>query len=282
MFTLAQLVCCLLVPGCLALALGAFRQYSERGPAIGLGGGILVFSALVGHLTAALTAGDALWPPRDGWHWAIFACFALTLLILVRPLGPVRGWTPSFLSVVLHGLLAGLGAWLLLRPLANLSRGEITAWAMGFAVITGVTAALTEVGLNGTRRMGWLALAGAAAGTAAGVVAGGSKDLGLLAGTLAAAASALAIAGTPTTGAGAGVIPMGWFALVGVHYASLHPASAGFLLAAPSTIALAQIPAIARHPRLADALRQFAPLAVSGLGIALGIALTPKDNGPTY
>lgn len=282
MFTLAQLVCCLLVPGFLALALGVLARNRDGIRPAGLGGGVLVFAALVGHLTAALTAGDALWPPRDGWHWAIPACFAVAMLTAFRPLDPVQGWKPPVIPLILHVLVAGLGAWLLLRPVAHLKAWEIAAWSLGFALFSAGSVTVVTFGLRDTRRLGWLALAGAAAGIAAGVVAGGSKDLGLFAGTLAAATTALALAGAPNIGAGAAAIPLGWFILLGLHYASLHPASAAILALAPTALILSRIPAVIRHPRLAGAVRVVAPLAVAGLGIAVGMLLAPQYDSTGY
>lgn len=280
MFTSAQLICCLIVPAFLAFALGSFRRDMIR-PA-GLGGGILILAATFGHLANAVSVGDALMPPRDGWHWSILASLILTLTVLVLPLGAPQSKTRRLMSYVAHGLAAAFGAWLLLRPLVSLPATTILAWSAGLGVATALTSSLVQSALPPSGRSAWLGLAAAAAGTAAGVLAGGSKDIGLFAATLASAAAGMALRGGNPIAAGAAVIPMAWFLLIGVHYASLHPASAAILLLAPLGITAAQLPPIARRPWVAWVTRIAVPLVIAGLGIATGLILAPHEDASGY
>jgi hypothetical protein len=270
MFTLGQLLACLLVPAVLAVLLGLLRRILPGG-GVALAGGGIALAAGVGHVLAALAVGDALFPPLRGWHWYIVGALAIAGAAVV----PGRWRLPTLV------LVAGGAVFGALLPLAGVPLSERLAWSAGAAGTT------LFAGLFGERavaaptdgRWGHAVLLVVAGGTAAGIGLGGSKDLALLAATVASAVagSALRAWRTPVSGLAAPVAALlaGHLAL-GAGYAEL-PRSSAILLAAG-------LPAAGLTALLPGRLGTILALVVATLlvGGALALALGGMVPGESY
>jgi hypothetical protein len=178
MFTLAQILCALLLPAGLTLLVAAFARDLATGTRCclqrGLGGALLASLYGIGHAATARAVDSCLIPPHLGWHWLTWAAAALAVVTLTAtPPGRVR-W-------ILHAALAGAGAVLILMPLPALPGWQIALWALacaGSVLGTGLTAERSSV----TAQLGAGTIAAIA--VAAGALLTHSKDLSLLAGIL--------------------------------------------------------------------------------------------------
>ena len=180
MFTLGQLLACVLLPAVLVLVLTPMGRDQRPGWwSAGLASLLLAAAAATGHLGAALALGDALAPPVRGWHWFIAGGFLIAAAAVVPGV---------WLRLAACFLASGGAVALALQPLAGLPLGVRSGWALGVAVAVVFAGWLGEraVVAEGPRR-GHALLLLFAAGGAATIGLSGSKDLALLAGTVASA-----------------------------------------------------------------------------------------------
>ena len=180
MFTLGQFLACVLLPAVLVLVLTPMGRDQRPGWwSVGLASLLLAAAAAAGHLGAALALGDALAPPVRGWHWFIAGG------VLIAGAAVVPGF---WLRLGALFLASGGAVALALQPLAGLSLGVRSGWALGVAVAVVLAGWLGEraVVAEGSRR-GHALLLLFAAGVAATIGVSGSKDLALLSGTVASA-----------------------------------------------------------------------------------------------
>lgn len=175
-FTIAQLLCALLLPAALALVIGLRARDLLDGPGDGvrrgLGGGLLAAIYVVAHAAAVAAIGVALAPPVAGWNWLPWVAAGLVpVLAFATPPGRVR-W-------VVQGIAAAIGAWVLLRPMPAIPAWEVAAWAAGCAATVIATGTLATRG-TATAQLGSGAILGGL--LAVGALLTRSKDLALLAG----------------------------------------------------------------------------------------------------
>jgi hypothetical protein len=236
MFTLGQFLACLVVPAVLVLITTPLRR--DLGPGwwtSGLAGALLALAAALGHFAAAQAIGDAVAPPVRGWHWFIPGALALGVVTLV-PAGRWRG--------VLLGGAACLAVAGVLQPLGGMSFALVGAWAAAAA------AAVVLAGWAGERTLaaegpnighGLLLLV--AAGSAAVIGLGGSKDLALLSATVASALGGSAILAVMGWSSARGLaLPvtalLSGHLAIGAGYAETSPVAAGLVALALPLAAL--------------------------------------------
>ena len=178
MFTLAQILCSLLLPAGLTLLVAAYARdlaTSSRCCLLrGLGGALLASLYLIGHAATAVAVDARLIPPHLGWHWLPWAAAALAVVALAAT-------PPGWLRWLLQAALAAAGTVLILLPLPALPAWQVAAWAAAAAASVTITG-LTAVRGSTTAQLG----AGTIAATAVAIAAllTRSKDLALLAAIL--------------------------------------------------------------------------------------------------
>lgn len=178
MFTLAQMLCALLLPAGLTLLMVAFARDLATSPRCcfqrGLGGALLASLYLVGHAATALAVDACLIPPHLGWHWLTWAAAALAVVALTAT-------PPGRLRWALQAALAAAGTVLILLPLPALPTWQVAAWAAAGAASVTITG-LTAVRGSTTAQLGAGTIAATAVAAAA--LLTHSKDLALLAAIL--------------------------------------------------------------------------------------------------
>lgn len=184
-FTIAQLLCALLLPAALALVIGLRARDLLDGSGgrmqRGLGGGLLAAIYVVAHAAAVAAIGVALAPPVAGWNWLPWVAAGLVpVLVFATP--------PGRWLWVVQGIAATVGAWVLLRPMPAIPAWEIGAWAAGCAAAVIATGTLATRG-TATAQLGSGAILGGM--LAIGALLTRSKDLALLAGIVPVALVAL-------------------------------------------------------------------------------------------
>ena len=205
MFTLAQLLCALLLPAVVAalftIAARRWRPEGDHrsltptcgGRRAGLGGLVLILAVIVGHVATALTTEARLMPPLLGWHWLPWAGLAVIPLLIFAL--PERGERKTSWRWLALAAVAGAGAWLLLRPLSfstSFTLFHLIGWLVAVPLIVVGTAWMQASKATPERPSVQLPLvelpfveqAAAVIATGAiaiGALATGSKDLGLLA-----------------------------------------------------------------------------------------------------
>lgn len=285
MFTLAQILCALVLPAALAALLAVLSRDVARGSGRmvqGLGGVLLAVVVVVAHAATASATEACLIPPHLGWHWLPWAAALLIPLYL---------WStpPGWWRWTLHAAVTAGGAVLLLHPLSSsLSLPLIAAWAVG-ATLAASAGAWTTLRLHTTAP--WsshLAAVIALGGSAIALAATGSKDLALLAaiptcaviGSGLLARRDLAWAAGPAASAQLGA----WYLMVGATYSDLPWWCALILALAVPAGALAA--SRCTSPKAAALVRCGVTAAVVILGIVLAATLgqpvAAASDGPEY
>ena len=86
-FTVAQLLCALLLPAALAALLTVvardLRDAAVGCMRVGLGGLMLILTIAVAHVATAMAVDARLMPPLLGWHWLPWAALAVAPLMVI-------------------------------------------------------------------------------------------------------------------------------------------------------------------------------------------------------
>ncbi len=321
MFTLAQLLCALLLPaGVAALFTIAARRWRPDGEpraqtptcgcrGAGLGGLVLILAVIIGHVATALATEARLMPPLLGWHWLPWAGLAVIPLLIFAL--PERGEPKASWRWLAVAVVAGAGAWLLLRPLSfstSFTLFHVLAWLVAVPLIvvgTGwmqASEATPELPFVELPFVEQAAAAIATGAIAIGALATGSKDLGLLAVIIPGAIIGGAFAAwvfsrclidqVPWRG-GTLVATMcgSWHLLLAANYSEMPWWNAPlFALALPSGL-LAQRLAVRRGcaPRSVMAWRLGITVLVAGAAVAMAATLgqpasssASASDGPDY
>ena len=288
MFTLAQILCALVLPAALAALLAVITRDLARGSgrlAQGLGGVLLAAVVVVAHAATASATDACLILPHLGWHWLPWAAALLIPLYL---------WAtpPGWWRWALHAAATLAGAALLLHPLsASLSLPLAIVWALA-ATVTASAGTWTTLRAAGTPLSSHLATVIWLGGSAIAITATGSKDLGLLAAipTCAVIGSGLlARRDHPWAAGPAAASQIGaWFLLLGATYSDLPWWCAAILAVALPAGALAASFGATRgaSPRQIALLRCGITAAVVILAVVLAATLgqpvAPASDGPDY
>lgn len=276
--------------GAIAAVIGRFVARRERAMLVPVALAVAICAALVqqeGWPTRAPAGGGLALTPM--WASIVLVASALALATLVDALAPcvwrnsrVRPW------------IIAIGAAAIVGALLRLPRADGVDVAYFAAAATFALVVATHPLAARHRGFGWIAaISFACAGTAALVLQSGFAKAGVVAGTASATLGAVALVSWRThIGLGqaanaTALAVVASFAALGRAYADdarpLFPAWIWLIpVAAPPAAWLAEVPTIARRPRLANVVRWAAPmmLAFGAVGLALVVGAPTEPANP--
>lgn len=301
-FTVAQLLCALLLPAALAALLTQvardLRESASGCTRAGLGGLMLILTIAVAHTATAMATDARLVPPLLGWHWLPWAALAVVpLMVLALPRRITHATNPATIPADLWrwlavAVVAASGAWLLLQPMPYSETFTVFHLAGGLSAAAGVTIAvgILPSPVRKTPFINRLTAVVCSGGIALGVMATGSKDLALLAGIVPLAILGGTFAAWATDrgpwlgGLLVTAIVTSWHLLLAASYSELPWWNAAvFALALPAALIAGRL---GKSPNR-SALGQIGT-AVLVVAIALALAATlgqpdvPASDEPTY
>ena len=294
-FTVAQLLCALLLPVALAALLTVvardLRDAAVGCMRVGLGGLMLILTIAVAHVATAMAVDARVMPPLLGWHWLPWAALAVVpLMVLALPRRLTGATAPTTLAAgvisevwrwLLVAMVTAAGAWLVLRAMPFSDSFTLFHLAGGLtaAALVTIASGILSSPIHPSPLLDRVTAVICSGGIAIGILATGSKDLALLAGIIPAAIIGGSFnyrtSGPWTGGLLVTAMITSWHLLIAASYSELPWWNTPvFALALPAALAAARLGTTPKR-------RAWWQIGTALLVIAIALALAATLGQPT-